>query len=51
MATSQPGSQPGRCYGFFPDVGAGGFGGAGVDFGGGGMFFLTAGSASDGEFL
>jgi hypothetical protein len=51
MATSQPGPQSGRCHGFFPDVDAGGFGGAGVGFGGGGMFFRTAASPSDGEFL
>lgn len=50
-ATSLLDTQSSRGYGFFPDVGAGGLGGAGVGFGGGGMFFRTAASPSDGEFL
>ena len=51
MATSQPGPQSGRCHGFFPDVDAGGFGGAGVGFGGGGMFFRTEASLIDGDLV
>jgi|EndMetStandDraft_6_1072998.scaffolds.fasta_scaffold14423_2 hypothetical protein len=51
-ATSRSDSQSGRGYGcFFPDVGAGGLGGAGAGFGGGGMFFLTDVSAIDGDLV
>lgn len=50
-ATSRSDSQSSRGYGFFPDVGAGGLGGAGVGFGGGGMFFRTDASLSDGDLV
>ena len=51
-ATSRSDPRSSRGYGcFFPDVGAGGLGGAGVGFGGGGMFFRTAASAIDGDLV